>query len=137
MQKTKNIPYGIADFVTLRQQNGYFVDKTRFIPELEKLNYVIFLRPRRFGKSLWLSILQSYYDIKSSEQFDELFAGTWIHENPTENRNSYLTLHFDLSAVTANSQSVQSSLDEYCQGQIQFFLMNYEKLIPQKISDII
>jgi hypothetical protein len=63
-EKIREIPYGDADFEDIRLNNKYFVDKTRFISLLEKQKYIFLIRPRRFGKSLWLSILQTYYDIR-------------------------------------------------------------------------
>lgn len=89
-QQAKRIPYGSADFGRMRQDNSYYVDKTRFIPLLEAQPYFVFLiRPRRFGKTLWLSTLQHYYDVNRREQFEQLFGGTYIGEHPTTERNSY------------------------------------------------
>lgn len=76
------------------------MDKTRFIHELENWEIPIFLRPRRFGKSLWCSILECYYDVNRRDRFDELFAGTDIGRNPTPGRNSCLVMRFDFSVVT-------------------------------------
>ncbi|MBP5638085.1 MAG: AAA family ATPase [Victivallales bacterium] len=90
--KVKTIPYGISDFANMRELNGYYVDNTWGIPLLEQLPYQMFLRPRRFGKSLLLSILHYYYDVNYTSRFDELFEGTWIHEHPTEFRGRYLVM---------------------------------------------
>ena len=95
----KTIPYGISDFENMRRRNGYYVDNTWGIPLLEALPYQLFLRPRRFGKSLLLSILHYYYDVNSADRFDELFAGTWIHEHPTPSRGQFLILHLDFSEI--------------------------------------
>ena len=91
----KTIPYGISDFANMRRSNGYYVDNTWGIPLLEALPYQLFVRPRRFGKSLLLSILHYYYDVNYADRFDELFGGTWIHENPTPDRSQLLVLHLD------------------------------------------
>ncbi|MFQ5616339.1 MAG: AAA family ATPase, partial [Anaerolineales bacterium] len=94
-KKIKRIPYGIADFKRFRRDNAYYVDKTHFIPLLETAPYYLFfLRPRRFGKTLWLSVLENYYDINQKENFEGLFQGTYIGANPTEARNSYLVMSF-------------------------------------------
>ncbi|MBP1584050.1 MAG: AAA family ATPase [Victivallales bacterium] len=95
----KTIPYGISDFGNMRRRNGYYVDNTWGIPLLEELPYQLFLRPRRFGKSLLLSILHYYYDVNSVDRFDELFGGTWIHEHPTDDRGQFLVLHLDFSEI--------------------------------------
>lgn len=72
------IPYAIADFVDLRERGFYYVDKTNYITRLENYNAPVFLRPRRFGKSLLISTLDCYYDRTKAHRFEELFAGTWI-----------------------------------------------------------
>ena len=103
MNSVKTIPYGVSDFANMRRRNGYYVDNTWGIPLLEALPYQLFVRPRRFGKSLLLSILHYYYDVNETERFDELFAGTWIYENPTPSRGKYLVLHFDFSKVAGEA----------------------------------
>jgi len=95
----KRIPYGIGDFEKIRKEHFYYVDKTQIIKELEKHQYPFFIRPRRFGKSLLISTLEHYYDIEKKDAFDELFKGLWIHEHPTEERNSYLVLRLDFSGI--------------------------------------
>jgi Predicted AAA-ATPase len=96
------IPYGVSHFGELRT-NGY-VDKTQFLPELENLGprFLLFLRPRRIGKSLFVSLLEHYYDLGHADQFDALFGGLWIHRNPTPERNRYLVLSLDFSQVTTD-----------------------------------
>ena len=92
----KGIPYGIADFKDFRIKNLYYVDKTRFIRNIEKKgSFLFFIRPRRFGKSLFLSMLEYYYDIDGKDRFDFLFKGTDIHPNPTKEKNKYLVLSFN------------------------------------------
>lgn len=93
----KRIPYGVADYGRLRRENAYYVDKTRFIPLIEAAPLYLFcIRPRRFGKTLWLSVLQHYYDVNQTDHFDELFGDTDIGQQPTVERNSYLILFFTL-----------------------------------------
>ncbi len=95
----KRIPYGIGDFELIRSKNMYYVDKTRMIKDLELHQYLFFIRPRRFGKSLLISTLENYYDILRKDRYDDLFKGLWIHEHPTEERNSYLILRLDFSGI--------------------------------------
>ena len=95
------IPYGISNFRMIRdQQDNYlYVDKTHFIHKVEKTKYLMYLRPRRFGKSLFVDMLDNYYDINSTDKYDELFAGLYIHQKPTRNRNSYYVLRLDFSGI--------------------------------------
>lgn len=85
---TITIPYAIADFIEMRERGFYYVDKTEYIPKLENYKAPVFLRPRRFGKSLLVSTLASYYDRTLTSRFDELFGGTWIGAHPTSEHNS-------------------------------------------------
>ena len=99
------IPYGISSFGMLRRDGYYYVDKTPFLPVLEQLpgRYLLFLRPRRIGKSLLVSLLAHYYDLHLADQFDALFGGLWIHEHPTPERNRYVVMAFDFSSVTTDA----------------------------------
>jgi len=104
----KDIPYGVADFKDFSESNLYYVDKTRFIRNIEKKGkFLFFIRPRRFGKSLFLSMLEYYYDIHRKDQFDLLFNGADIHQNPTKEKNNYLVLKFNFSAVEAKKDSIE------------------------------
>jgi hypothetical protein len=88
----KKIPYGIADFKVIQDENYYYVDKTMFIPLLEETGkFLFFIRPRRFGKTLFLNVLESYYDLAWKKDFDHLFKETYIKAHPTQERNSYCT----------------------------------------------
>ncbi len=95
----KLVPYGVMNYAELVRSNSYFVDKTRYIPALENIRNPVFLRPKRFGKSLWCSILEYYYDLKYADQFDELFGHTWIGQHPTASHNRYFVLPLDFSPV--------------------------------------
>ncbi|GIV44363.1 MAG: hypothetical protein KatS3mg035_1486 [Bacteroidia bacterium] len=99
-------PYGISNFEKLSVNNYVFVDKTNYIEKLEGLefNYVSFLRPRRFGKSLWLSILEYYYDINQKHKFEKLFGKYYIGQNPTPLRSSYRILKFDFSGIDTSTK---------------------------------
>ena len=116
----------------MRRRNGYYVDNTWGIPLLEALPYQLFQRPRRFGKSLLLSILRYYYDVNSVDRFDELFAGTWIHEHPTPSRGKYLILHFDFSKVGGDTlEDMQRNFDDSCAIALDVFLERYQGLLPK------
>jgi len=95
------IPYGISNFEKIRTENYLYVDKTRFIEEVEKMSVLIHLRPRRFGKSLFLSMLESYYDVAQADRFDQLFKGLYIHEHPTGKHHQYYVLRFNFSSINA------------------------------------
>jgi hypothetical protein len=89
-QTIKQLPLGIADFRRIMSENYYYADKTMFIPRLEMASsYLFFVRPRRFGKSLLLSMLKSYYDVNQKDRFDEFFGNLWIGSHPTPYRNRY------------------------------------------------
>lgn len=98
------MPYGIQDFKDIRKKGYIYIDKTKYIETLEKTGRktVHFLRPRRFGKTLFTSMLNAYYDIDATEEFESLFKGTYIHTHPTEERNSYYMLRFDFSGLNTD-----------------------------------
>ncbi|MCK4260474.1 MAG: AAA family ATPase [Halanaerobiales bacterium] len=101
MKNKKIIPYGVSDYIKMRSKDFLYIDKTKYIEILDSYgeDYVFFLRPRRFGKSLFLSMLGSYYDINTKAQFDQLFSGLYIGDNPTSYANSYYILKFDFSGI--------------------------------------
>jgi len=102
-QKVRQIPYGVTDFVEIRKKNLYYVDKTEYIQKLENAGYyLMFLRPRRFGKSLFLSMLSAYYDVRTRDRFDEIFSGLYIHDNPTDKRNKFLKFNCNIDNDHAN-----------------------------------
>lgn len=97
--RSMSIPYAIADYADLRTRGFYYVDKTQFIASLEDYSAPVFLRPRRFGKSLLCSTLAYYYDLRQKDRFEQLFGNTWIGAHPTEEHNQYLVLRFDFSKM--------------------------------------
>ncbi|MFH0926109.1 MAG: AAA family ATPase [bacterium] len=97
----KKIPYAVANFEEIKGEKYIFIDKTSYITELEKYKIPVFLRPRRFGKSLWCSLLECYYDIKKKDRFDELFGDLYIGQNPTPEKNKYLVMRLDFSKIEA------------------------------------
>ena len=130
IQRLKHIPYGKTDFNDFREKNLYYVDKTRFIRDLEEKGYFLFLiRPRRFGKSLFLAILEAYYDIAFKDRFDSLFSGTDIHQNPTKEKSSYMILKLNFSAVTPDISTVEESFIYYIKKSVLRFLLKYEKFL--------
>lgn len=133
----KPLPYGVSDFAKLRRDNSYFVDKTAFIKNVEaKGRYLFFIRPRRFGKSLLLSILQYYYDINSKDDFDELFGGTAIGSDPTDERNSYLMLSFDFSAVGSDISTIEELFHRNVRDSIHLFIEKYRDFLGEKTGEL-
>ena len=130
MANAKPILYGVSDFVRMRTEGAYYIDRTAYIRELEKTSYVMFLRPRRFGKSLLVSMLQCYYDVHYADRFDELFGGLAIHDNPTPEHGKYLILEFNFSGVDKRVDEVQDSFDLHCRLKIDKFVSDYAARLP-------
>ncbi len=129
-QDLKQVPYGVSDFKEFRDSNYYYVDKTRYIRDIEKKGrYIFLIRPRRFGKSLFLGILEAYYDIALKDRFDFLFSGTDIHQNPTEEKNSYLVLTLDFSIVRPDISRIEETFLDYIKESAYGFVQKYEKLL--------
>lgn len=104
METVKRIPYGVADFERVIEENMYYVDKTMYLPLLEQQpDSLFFIRPRRFGKSLFLNMLRTYYDISKKNDFQKWFGNLWIGQHPTPNRGKYLILSLDFSQVGETS----------------------------------
>ena len=131
METMKQIMYGVTDFARIRAENGYFVDRTAFIRELEKTSYAMFLRPRRFGKSLLCSILQCYYDIDYAGRFEEFFGGLDIGREPTAERGKYLFIDFNFTGVEKRIDRVQDSFNEYCSERLDVFVERQAGRLPE------
>ena len=131
MEKMKQIMYGVTDFARIRAENGYFVDRTALIRELEKTSYAMFLRPRRFGKSLLCSILQCYYDIDYAGRFEEFFGGLDIGREPTAERGKYLFIDFNFTGVEKRIDRVQDSFNEYCSERLDVFVERQAGRLPE------
>ena len=99
------IPYAVGNFEELIDDEYYFVDKTAYLHQLESYKSPVFLRPRRFGKSLWCSLLECYYDVNRRERFEALFGKLAIGRDPTPARNSYLVMRFNFSKVEVESEA--------------------------------
>ena len=134
MQKIKRIPYGMSDFEAIHCKNEYYIDKTMFIPEIEKTKFVFLIRPRRFGKSLFLSMLHSYYDINRAKNFEKFYKGTWIFDNPTEEQGKYMAMSFNFSVVSKDKDCVQDNFNFYCSLVIDKFVSKYKSYLPKNIS---
>jgi len=130
------IPYGKSNFAALRADRYFYADKTPFIPELESqtagYDHVLFLRPRRIGKSLLVSMLEHYYDLGRKDRYDELFEGLWIHQHPTPGRNKYLALTLDFSPVTTDGgpAAMRQSFAHVVKNGIRPFLVRYRAVLP-------
>ena len=128
MNEIKEIPYGVSDFVVVREQNLYYVDKTMYLSELERQSrFIFFIRPRRFGKSLFISMMQAYYDKAMSDRFERLFGGLAVAAHPTPNRNRYQVLYLDFSQVGGSIAQLEEKFDNYCCVQLDAFVRRYEK----------
>lgn len=122
------IPYGIADFAAIRRSGDFYVDKTPFLEQLEQSyqRNIVFLRPRRMGKSSLLSMMAHYYDLARANQFDELFSGLWVHEHPTAEKNAHVVLHINFGDVRGTDEaSVVHGFNEAVRGAVRETLRRY------------
>ena len=125
-QQVKQVPYGVSDFATVMSQNLYYVDKTMFLPELEKQpRNLFFVRPRRFGKSLFLSMLYSYYDCNQKESFEKLFGNLWIGQHPTSLQGIYQVLFLDFSQITGKIEVLEERFNAYLCIKLDSFAEQY------------
>ena len=125
-QQMKRVPYGVSDFVSVIEQNQYYVDKTMFLPELEKQpNNLFFIRPRRFGKSIFLSMLYSYYDCKQKDKFETLFGDLWIGKHPTPLQGKYQVLFLDFSQITGKIDILEERFNAYLSIKLDGFVERY------------
>ena len=109
MYKIKKIPYGVSDFEKIQKENFYYVDKTRFIEIIEQSpEYLFLIRPRRFGKTLLTSVIESYYDVAKKDIFEQVYGNTYIGKHPTGKQNSYLILRFNFSEVNPDMDKVEA-----------------------------
>ena len=134
----KRLPYGMMNFKDIRLDNYYYVDKTSYIPLIEQANrFFFFIRPRRFGKSLTLSMLQHYYDVRTRDIFDDLYGDLYIGKHPTQDRNSYLVLYLNFSGIEGGLHNYRQGLDAHCQICFDYFCDVYADLLPQGIKEIL
>lgn len=134
----KALPYGISDFPRIRCEDYYYVDKSRFIEMLERQPpYLFLIRPRRFGKSLFLAMLEAYYSIDYAGRFEELFGELYIGQHPTKRHNSYMVLRFNFSEVSSKLEFVDRSFCEYCCMVMKNFILKYEHLLGSGIWEVV
>ena len=125
----KKLPYGISDYERLVKNDYYYVDKTMYIEKLENLaeRYIMFLRPRKFGKTLFTSTLENYYDILREEKFEKLYGEKYIGKNPTKLKNSYYILKFNFSGIdTSNEETTVKGFKREVSSSIKFFVEKYK-----------
>ena len=131
-QATKEVPYGVSDFVRVMTQNMYYVDKTMYIPQLEKqASYLFFIRPRRFGKSIFLSMLHAYYDCRTKDKFQQWFGNLWIGQHPTATQGRYQVLHLDFSQVGGTIETLEENFNDYCSVALNDFMDVYGDFYPE------
>ena len=132
----KLLPYGMMNFADIRLDGYYYVDKTMYIPLIERSNrYFFFIRPRRFGKSLTLNMLQHYYDVLTKDKFDALFGDLYIGKHPTRDRNSYLVLYLNFSGINGELHNYREGLDAHCKIRFEYFCNVYAEYLPQGIAE--
>ena len=134
----KALPYGLSDFPRIMRKNYYYVDKTRFIELIERQpSYLFLIRPRRFGKSLFLAMLETYYSIDYADSFKEIFGELYIGKHPTEEHNRYMVLRFNFSEVSSKLETVERSFSEYCCMVMKNFILKYEHLLGSGVWEIV
>ena len=127
----KRIPYGMQNFEDVIERDCYYVDKTPFIEDIEDSHmYFFYIRPRRFGKSLTISMLENYYDINKADKFESLFGKLYIGENPTPEHNKYLVIHLNFSEVVETLNDYKDGLDTHCNIVFCSFCNVYAHLLP-------
>ena len=131
--KAKEIPYGVSDFVTIVEQNIYYVDKTMYIPELEnQARNLFFIRPRRFGKSVFLGMLHAYYDIRTKDKFQQWFGNLWIGKHPTPLQGRYQILHLDFSQVGGTIEKLEENFNFYLGMRLDGFINAYSEYYSEE-----
>ena len=134
--KRKRIPYGMMNFIDVREDDCYYVDKTHYIPLIENANkYFFYIRPRRFGKSLTISMLHHYYNILEADKFEKWYGDLYIGKHPTPERNSYLIIYLNFAVVNAELNSYRQSLDAHCNTEFNFFCDVYAQYLPEGIKE--
>ena len=132
----KRIPYGMQNFEDVIKEDCYYVDKTPFIEQIEESNkYFFFIRPRRFGKTLTLSMLENYYDINKKDKFDEIFGKLYIGQNPTPEHNTYLIIRLNFAEVAAGLDDYKDGLDNHCSLVFNFFCDIYAHILPANTKE--
>ena len=132
----KRIPYGMMNFEAIIDDDCYYVDKTPYIEKIERANkFFFYIRPRRFGKSLTLSMLQHYYDINEANKFEHLYGNLYIGQHPTPEHNKYLVIKLNFSIVNAELHNYKDGLDSHCSIAFNYFCDVYEQYLPKGIKE--
>ena len=132
MEKYKLLPYGISNYVQVKREGLYMVDKTMYLERMERAgNFLFMIRPRRFGKSLFLSMMESYYDIEAKDNFDLLFGDTYVGSHPTAERNEYQVLRLDFSKPGGNKDTIEENVNGYLDLMYGDFVSRYAKYYPE------
>ncbi len=128
MSTIRLLPYGISDFKQIQREGKFIVDKTMYISRMEMTdNFIFLIRPRRFGKSVFLSMLRAYYDINERDNFQNLFQGLWIAEHPTPEQGQFQVMYFDYSRIGGNTAVLERNFDEYCNIELDAFAQQYAR----------
>ncbi len=128
MSTIRLLPYGISDFKQIQREGKFIVDKTMYISRMEMTdNFIFLIRPRRFGKSVFLSMLRAYYDINERDNFQILFQGLWIAEHPTPEQGQFQVMYFDYSRIGGNTAVLERNFDEYCNIELDAFAQQYAR----------
>ena len=131
MEKYKLLPYGISNYAQIKRENKYMVDKTKYLELMEKAgHFLLLIRPRRFGKSLFLSMMESYYDIESKDSFDHLFGDTYAGSHPTPEHNEYQVLRLDFSKPSGTKDTLEENVNGYLDLLYGDFVTRYAKYYP-------
>ena len=135
------IPYGTSHFESLIRQGYYYVDRTSYIEQIENLGekHIAYLRPRRFGKSLWISTLQHYYGLEHREKFADLFGKLYIGQHPTPLAGSYLVLRFDFSGILTDTlETTYAGFLENVKASVGSFLVAYSRFfLPEDKAQVL
>jgi len=129
----KLLPLGVSDYRDLQRDSMYYVDKTNYISVMEQTaKFLFFTRPRRFGKSLFVSMLREYYDIHAQDRYEKNFKGTEIYKNPTPERGKYQIMFFDFSIIDGKFEELEQMFNEYCCSVIEDFAMEYAEYYNER-----
>ncbi len=133
-QDYKRIPYGRSDFVSIIEQNNYYVDKTMYLPMLEDEAYnLFFIRPRRFGKSLFIGMLHAYYDCLTKDKFQDWFGNLWIGQHPTSLQGRYQILHLDFSQIGGDIEHLEEKFNFYLGVELDGFVRDYRAYYSEEL----
>ncbi|MBR1837922.1 MAG: AAA family ATPase [Kiritimatiellae bacterium] len=137
MKDNLKIPYGVSDFRRIRNEGYYYVDKTEYLAKMEALDsFVFFVRPRRFGKSLFISMMESYYDLNRKKDFDKLFGGLWLGAHPTEYANRYMVLKLDFSKVGGKTnEELEKAFETHVGKALDEIVARYPEILAEHLPD--